>query len=405
VKGGDIFPGPYTKKRFESEIEENDQLSPEQKKKTLGTDIFRLLSWQSYEELWKYQQKAGFPKPFASCFTCYAHKPAVWRAMLTGEPYSVKAFIVVGANPLVGSTNAGLVFDALNSLDLLVVNEIFMTPTAELADYVLPATPMGMESPELFTVYDNATFVSSGDGALDTPGECWTDWKFCRELGVRMEQHWPWETIEEMYDWQLEPMGYTWKDFVDKVRWVVPSKEFKKYEKTGFGTPSGKVEIYSSHLEKLGYDPLPSYEEPPESPVSTPELAKEYPYIMAAARPPLFRNTAYQQLESIRKTRPDPLILMNPETATGLKVSDGDWVWVESTLGKRIKQRVKVSDGMHPKVVFPDHSRWYPEMPAPEHGVWESNINFIIDDDLEKFCDPTIGSWAFNGLLCKIYRV
>jgi len=77
VKGGDIIPGPYTKKRFDSEIEENNKLSTEQKKKTLGADMFRLLSWESYEELWKYQKKAGFRGAFPSAYMCYAHKAAV----------------------------------------------------------------------------------------------------------------------------------------------------------------------------------------------------------------------------------------------------------------------------------------------------------------------------------------
>ena len=128
--------------------------------------------------------------------------------------------------------------------------------------------------------------------------------------------------------------------------WIKPPHEFEKHKKYGFGTPSGKIEIHSSLLEKLGYDPLPDYEEPSEGIINTPQLAKEYPYIFASARPPLFRNACYLDLPSIRKTRPDPLILINPKTA----------------------------------------------------------INIIINDDPEQFCDPMLGSWSLNGLLCKIYR-
>ena len=101
------------------------------------------------------------------------------------------------------------------------------------------------------------------------------------------------------------------------------------------------------------------------------------------------------------------MILINPKTAADLGVNEGDWAWIESPLGKRIKQRVKLFDGIHPKVVYPDIGWWFPEMPGEEpslHGVWESNVNVIIDDDPEKCC-PEIGSWAFNGLLCKIYKV
>lgn len=405
IKGGDIFPGPYTKVRFDSEIEESHRLSPEQKKKALGTsDKYRLGSWESHEELWEYQKKAGYPNPLQACQLCMVHKPSVHQAMLTGEPYPVKAFLVIAANPLLMSTNTSLVYEAYKKLDLLVVSDLFMTPTAEMADYVLPGATYGMESPKLHTYWNASASITSGYAGVTPPGECYTDWKLVRELGVKMGQDWPWKTEEDMYNWMLEPMGYTWKDFVKNVRWIIPQTEYKKYEKTGFGTESGKVEIYSSHLEKLGYDPLPDYHENIESPLSTPELAKQYPYIMAAARVPLFYNAEGHQFPSVRKTRPDPLILINPKTADKLGIKGGDWVWIESPLGKkRIKQKAELFDGIHPNVVYPDIGRWYPERPAPEHGLWDSNINVIISD-APQFRSPMLGTWPFSGMLCNIYK-
>ena len=66
-------------------------------------------------------------------------------------------------------------------------------------------------------------------------------------------------------------------------------QEYRKYEKEGFPTPTGKVELYSTIMEKWGYDPLPGYRETPESPVSKPEMVKEYPYILiTGARSPVF---------------------------------------------------------------------------------------------------------------------
>jgi anaerobic selenocysteine-containing dehydrogenase len=398
VKGGEIIPGPYSKVRFLSELEATDKLPPEQKRKRLGSDKYRLSSFEFYDELWNYQKKAGIPGRQQAAQDCAVPPYLVWEAILTGKPYPVKAFINMCFNPLVSSTNTSQVYEALMNLDLLVVTDIFMTPTAELADYVLPGASVGIETPTLNKCMEFATFVSSGNRALEPPGECRSDFEFLRELGVRMGQYWPWKTLEEVYEWQLEPIGYTWQDFVENVRWVDPPLEYRKYEWTGFGTPSGKVEIYSSCLEKLGYDPLPYYEEPPESLVSTPELAKEYPLILANRRVPHFRNTEGQQLESIRKTRPDPLVLIHPETASSLAISEGDWVWIESPLGKRIKQRVKLFDGTNPKFIYPDILRYYP------HGLWEVDTNVIINDT-EEFRDPILGCWPITGLLCKIYKV
>jgi len=110
-----------------------------------------------------------------------------------------------------------------------------------------------------------------------------------------------------------------------------PPVELKKYERIGFGTTTGKVELYSTILEKLGYDPLPSYREPPETPVSQPELAKEYPLILlTGARHKPFYHTEHRQVESLRKRHPNPIVQIHPETARDLGIADGDWVWIET---------------------------------------------------------------------------
>jgi len=405
VKGGEVILGPFPKVNSDTA---EDKMPPEQMKKTLGADRFRIWTWESSQELFKYQKKVGyhFPSQWYG-----AHAPTVWRAILTGKPYPVKALIVVGSNPLVTGANTKLIYKALMKLDLLVTHDLYMTPTADLSDYVTPGTMDEIEQIRLHVGFAGTGWleghsIMSSDQAIKPPGEAWSDFRFWRELGVRMGQEWPWKTEEEYYDWQLEPLGYTFREFHNKVHFLVPQPEYKQYEKTGFGTPSGKVEIFSSHLRSKGYDPLPEYEEPPNSPVSTPKLAEEYPYIQATARLRGYYISQYRQLESIRKMRPDPLILINPETATKLGIKDGDWVWIESPLGKdRIKQRAKLVSSLHPRVVYPDPCWWFPEKSEPGalHGVWESNVNVIIDDALERCC-PMIGSWNLNANLVKIYK-
>ena len=109
-----------------------------------------------------------------------------------------------------------------------------------------------------------------------------TDYEILRELGIRLgqEEFWPWETLEESYDYQLQPLGLTHREFMAQGGFHHPPSEYKKYEKTGFATATGKAELYSTVFEKLGYDPLPRYEEPAETPISDPQLAKEYPLML-----------------------------------------------------------------------------------------------------------------------------
>ena len=199
-------------------------------------------------------------------------------------------------------------------------------------------------------------------------------------------------------------MGYTFKEVVDMAG-IQGDLVFKKYEKYGFATPTRKVELYSTIFEKLGYDPLPGYEEAPGSPISAPELAKEYPLILiTGGRVRHYYHSEFRQIEMMRKRHPDPLLQIHPETAQKLGIEDGDWVYVESKLGKA-QFKAQVFDGIDPRVVHAEHSWWFPEDEGAEpslHGVWKSNVNVLLDDDPDH-CDQICGGWPNTGL-CKVYR-
>ena len=217
----------------------------------------------------------------------------------------------------------------------------------------------------------------------------------------------PWKSREEYYDKVVEPTGYTFKEFVHKLRYVPKNLGFKKYEKTGFATPTGKVEFYSTVLEKLGYDPLPKFEEPAETPVSAPELAKEYPLrLITGGRMREYYHSEWRQVDSVRRKRPYPLMQIHPETAASLGIKEGDWVWIETPRG-RVRQKAEFLEGIDPGVVHAEHGWWFPELPGEEpwlHVVWESNINVVMNDDPE-VCNQITGSWPLKTALCKVYKV
>ena len=89
----------------------------------------------------------------------------------------------------------------------------------------------------------------------------------------------PWEDVKEALSYHLQGSGLTVEGLLDDPRGLFWGEKdlVKRYyfRRVGFPTPSGKVEIASEKLRKLGYDPLPVYHEPAETPVSQPELAKE----------------------------------------------------------------------------------------------------------------------------------
>ena len=167
---------------------------------------------------------------------------------------------------------------------------------------------------------------------------------------------------------------------------------YRKYEGflEGFLTPSKKVEIYSERLEEQGYDPLPVYREPAESPVSRPDIAKEYPLILTTGtKLEMYTHSMMRNIPELYEQFPENLLEINPDTAAKLNIEDGDVVGVESPRG-RIECSAKVTDCIDPRVV------------SLYHGFAASNCNVLTDN---KACDPITGSTGLKSLLCKVEKI
>jgi anaerobic selenocysteine-containing dehydrogenase len=232
------------------------------------------------------------------------------------------------------------------------------------------------------------------------------------EVGRRLNpEAWPWDNVHDMFDALLEPVGMTYEEFRD-VGFVYDAFEYGKHEKgllrpdgnPGFDTPTGKVELYSTVFEQCGLDGLPYYEEPPESPVSTPEIAGDYPLILITGnRTWGFFHSEHRQIPLLRMMNPDPITEIHPQTAARSGIRDGDWVVVESRHG-RCRQRARLNAGLHPNVVSSQHAWWFPEKPGSEpglFGVWESNINLLIPPGLTG--RSGLG-YPFKNQMCRVYK-
>jgi anaerobic selenocysteine-containing dehydrogenase len=410
VKGGEELMGPAS---FitEHEIELADALPKEQRSKILGNQ-FRLYTWPGYELVQSNVERVWGKRCDMFGYTCMAPAPSLYKAIAYSDPYPVRALITLSSNPMVTIPNTKLVHKALKSLDLYVVVDYFMTPSAQLADYVLPSA-LWLERSFLWNYHNTTPVIRAGEAALppSIPGKYdrRNDYDFWRGLGIRLgqEEYWPWETVEAYYDYRLEPLGTTFKELVKKGRLATKKFAYKKYEKTGFGTPTGKIELYSTVMETLGYDPLPSYKEPPESPTRTPELSNAYPLILiTGGRFHPFFHSEHRQVETLRKRYPWAKMQIHPDTAKEVGVAEGDWAWIETQHG-RVMQKVTLDKDLDPRVVHAQHGWWYPEMPGEEpwlHGVWVSNINVCTSSD-EETCDEALGSWPLRTFQCKVYKV
>lgn len=184
--------------------------------------------------------------------------------------------------------------------------------------------------------------------------------------------------------------------------WVKVPFRYRKYLDGGFKTPTGKIELYSTRFEEMGYSPLPYYEEAPETPFSAPEVAKDYPLVLTTGgRIPFFFNSEHRQIEKLRKACRDPTAEIHPETAAKYGIRNGDWMWIETRRG-RMRQKAKLSKGIDPRVVSAQHGWWFPDQPGPDYGVWQSNANLLTDN--QPPYDPAMGTYQLRALLCRVAR-
>ena len=381
----------------ESRLELSDTLAPEQRRKKLGREYFPLPTYEGYERLTQFTRRHG--KTLPARYLTSAHPHLVWQAMVTGKPYPIRALTVLASNPLLSQPNTLLVHEALTSLDLLVVLELFPTPTTALADYVLPMAGT-LEQPVLQTNAGVANIAYGGTAALPPLFARRHNFYFWRDLGRRCGQQpfWPWETLEEALDEIFAPAGLNWQEFC-RTGLYAPPRHYRKYRTQGFATPSGKVELYSAILEEMGYDPLPTY-------VPRNDGAEPYPLrLVTGVRCQPYYASELRQIAALRRRRPQPVAEMAAVTAGALGLADGDNVWIESPQG-RIQQVLRLRE-MVPDTVSVEYGWWYPEQPLAEPslgGAWQSNANVLTSAAVAS-CDPILGQWSYRTLRCRVYKV
>ena len=383
--------------------------------------------------------------PLLKWWGMWADATAVWDAIHTGKPYPVKAGICQ-ASSFVFSCNTTYAWEALKKLEFFVVVDLFRHPTAEMADIIFPACHwLEIDSPRA------SQGSSGGAGAnircIEPLAETKVDYEFTellfKAMGVPFgpDPQNPWPGKEALLDQCVSGVKLTWKEYREKfqkegwfdVKKLYPKEwgTYRRYETgfqhrplgkqgsvldelvpadpnrepvPGFNTPTGKQEIWSTVIETFlpgRNHELPDFDEPAESPVSTPKLYEKYPITMLTGRRiPVYFHTEHRQLPWCREQWPVPLVEINPETAAKYGIKQDDWVWIENDRG-RVRQKADLYYGIAPDVINCEHSWWYPEVPAPEHGWKYSCINQLVNNYAQ---DPLCGAVQLRGYPVRIYK-
>jgi len=342
----------------------------------------------------------------------------LYRGILEKQPYAVRGLVGFGANILLSHSDGGRGREALSALDFYVHADLFMNPTAEMADVVLPVTS-AFESEGLkigFEVSEEAqSLVQLRQRVVKPQGEARSDVEIIFDLANRLGlgAHFWDDDIEAGYRYQLEPSGVSLDELRKNpggIRVPLQTRHRKFTEQKdgisqGFDTPTRKIELYSETLLEYGYPPLPEYEEPLISPVSRPELTERYPLILTCAKHTLFCETQHRALPSLRRRALEPEVELHPVAAAERGISAGDWVNIETPEGS-VRARTRLDDTLKPNVVCGQHGWWQacPEIGAPGYNAFGSdgaNYNLIIGNDA---IDPISGSVPHRAYLCQISR-
>jgi anaerobic selenocysteine-containing dehydrogenase len=343
-----------------------------------------------------------------------------YTAALEGRPYRARGLVSFGSNLVMAHGDSARGRDALRALDFHVHLDMFMSPTAEQADIVLPVTG-AFEAENLkvgFEVSQEAESLVQLRAALVPPvGESRPDIEVIFDLATRLGlgEHFFDGDVEAGWAHHLEPSGVTLRQLRDDPGGVVLplATRHRKYAvagddgvPAGFQTATGLIELYVEGFLDVGQPPVPTYTEPSLSPRSRPDLAGGFPLVLTCAKPLHFCETQHRQVAGLRRHAPHPEVELHPSTAAGRGIVEGDWVEIATPKGS-VRAVCTFNDTLAPDVVCAQHGWSEPceELGLPGHppfGPGSANLNLVLSQTPS---DPISGSSPLRAQVCEVTRL
>lgn len=356
----------------------------------------------------------------------------VYRAILDGDPYKVRALVLFGSNVLVGHVDPDRGRAALEALEFYVHVDMFDNPGAAYADILLPASttwespsarasfrgdaatgswgqykaaavpPQHDSRPDLDIIFDLAGRLGLGDVFFDGDQDAaWNHHLSPAGLSIAALR--------------AQPSGVDTGLATRTRKYAQPDPETEADPETvgarGFATPTGRIELYATLFPAAGYDPLPRYTEPVDSPLADDSLADngaddcaaDYPLVLTSFRTLQFIGPQNRNTPRLRARQPDPFMEIHPDTAVAAGIADGDWAVVENAHG-RVKLKARFAPSVHPRVVSAPYGWWQhcTELGLAGHDPFApdgANLNRLVPDaDI----DPISASVPHRSRMCRV---
>lgn len=344
-----------------------------------------------------------------SNFIANASSDAMVFACETGYPYPIKMLWIQSSNALAcPGMDVARIMAAMKNVPFIVNCDPYMTPTSvALADIVLPVA-MSAERNSARTWWTPLRTMR----AVTSFYEAKSDEQIIVDLGRRLNPDFfgDMSTDIDLATWYMQDgtgsltasrevaeqggaltsgktlMKESWREVAENgcYRYDDFNATYHKAEKglirpdgsAGYGTPSGRIELTPLAYRAWGMPTTAFHTEPPQSPVSTPELMEEYPLILTCGgRSFEFFHSEHRQLPTTRELHPQPLCMVNPKTADKYGLKDGQWMWIENDHG-RFRQVCKITERVNEFTIHAEHGWWFPET-APEElfRTFDANPN------------------------------
>ncbi len=326
----------------------------------------------------------------------YGSASMMTEAMITGKPYPIKAFFSSGSNPALTFPDTGRFLDGLKQLELFVSIDPYMTETSELADYALPACTF-LEETGIggfpYAISHCVPYIILRKKVIEPLYESRPIWSIWSELGRRLGYGdlFPWKTDEEVAEHMFSTSGVTYQQLVDHPEGLYFGEiEYELFKRVGFATASGKVELYSAEMERLGAPGLPSHVEPEQSYRANPEIAKKYPEtLLTGARHQEFIGAQMKDVSGLMALLPEPHAMIHPVTAKKYDIIEGELMGVETPRGM-IKIKANVTEDIRPGAV------------SIPHGWAAANVNILLDSRVR---DKVSGYITMRGNACRLVKL
>jgi anaerobic selenocysteine-containing dehydrogenase len=343
-----------------------------------------------------------------------------YRAILTGEPYPVKALLSFGGDLLLAHADAAHGEAALKALDFYAQVDIFANPSAVFADLLLPASTC-WEREGLMTSFptaqDTATWAQLRPAVVPPLHESRADLEIVFDLAMRLglKEHFFDGDADAAMNYHLAPSGLTVEKLREQpmgIRAALQTRYRKHAEfddqigrPRGFPTPTRKIEIFSTRLAQGGYPPLPGMPMPAESVDHRPGTSNDYPLILTSFRLVQFCDQQHRNIPRLRKQAREPFVEINPSTASALGIEENDWVILETRYGE-VRLKAKLNKFIHREVAATQHGWWQGCEPLGLPGYdpltsLGANVNLILSGGQR---DPISGAVAHRSQGCRIRK-